>query len=152
MRIISIIEHSSIITTSHFKGLFSSFLHPFFWLYSNKRCKVLACMPVVSVNRLAALPVGAAKRIRYSLIFNAWIIPTVVVVFPVPGPPVIIVILFCKAHLIAFNCISSYWIWMALWTPPMLLFIFCIGFSSLELNICLTRSAVPRSLKKNGGK
>ena len=49
---------------------------------------VLASMPVASLIRLAALPVGAASRTRSPAFFSAAMMPCVVVVLPVPGPPV----------------------------------------------------------------
>ena len=45
-------------------------------------------MPVASDIRLAALPVGAAKMILRPAALKAEMMPRVVVVFPVPGPPV----------------------------------------------------------------
>ena len=49
---------------------------------------VFASMPVASDIRFAALPVGAAKIITHPACLYAEIIPNVVVVLPVPGPPV----------------------------------------------------------------
>ncbi len=57
---------------------------------SRRRCMVFASYPVASVIRLAARPVGAARRISISSSSKYRIIVLMVVVFPVPGPPVII--------------------------------------------------------------
>ena len=57
-------------------------------LNSNKRWMVFACTPVVSVNRFAALPVGAANKTDACRSFRSWMMDPVMVLFPVPGPPV----------------------------------------------------------------
>ena len=49
---------------------------------------VFASMPEASDRRLAARPVGAARRIFAPASRKAVIMPRVVVVLPVPGPPV----------------------------------------------------------------
>ena len=106
--IISIIDASSIIITSPSNGSpspfpkneFSSSLTPI----SNNLCIVFASRPVDSVILLAALPVGAAKRTFIPLFSYISIIHLIIVVFPVPGPPVIISIPFSKAPIIA-----SFW-------------------------------------------
>ena len=68
--------------------------------------------PVDSASFLAALPVGASKAIwleissglrLWILIYNL-VMAFMMVVFPVPGPPVIMEIRFSKAFLIASNC------------------------------------------------
>ena len=62
---------------------------------------VFASIPVASDRRFAARPVGAASRILAPASRNAVIMPSVVVVFPVPGPPVRIRTLCCTADRIA---------------------------------------------------
>ena len=106
--IISIIDASSTIITSPSSGSpsplpkneFSLSLTPI----SNNLCIVFASLPVDSVILLAALPVGAAKRTFIPLFSYISIIHLIIVVFPVPGPPVIISIPFSKAPNIA-----SFW-------------------------------------------
>ncbi len=49
---------------------------------------VLAGLPVTSLMRFAARPVGAASATLSPSSSNSWRIPFRVVVFPVPGPPV----------------------------------------------------------------
>ena len=61
----------------------------FFGLNSRRRWMVFAYRPVVSVIRLAALPVGAASNIRRPFFSRMRMMPFTSVVFPVPGPPVI---------------------------------------------------------------
>ena len=58
---------------------------------------VFASSPVASESLLAALPVGAARSMVAPDFLNAVIIPSVVVVLPVPGPPVRTVILLLTA-------------------------------------------------------
>ena len=86
-------EHSSTINASASNGFSSLRLYPSFGLYSNSRWMVLASMPVASLIRLAALPVGAASKILMPAVFKAAMMPWVVVVLPVPGPPVRIITL-----------------------------------------------------------
>ena len=50
---------------------------------------VLASNPQTSLILFAALPVGAANITLLCSIFIALIIVFIIVVFPVPGPPVI---------------------------------------------------------------
>ena len=52
---------------------------------------VLASLPVDSVMRFAALPVGAHRRTFLFIASNILIIDSIIVVLPVPGPPVITV-------------------------------------------------------------
>ena len=91
----STIDISSMITASASRGL-SSFLSNFSppsresWErpYSSSLWMVLASMPVASVMRFAALPVGAARRHSRPSFLKSFITALMVVVFPVPGPPV----------------------------------------------------------------
>ena len=76
-------------------------------LISNIRWIVIASYPVASVIRFAALPVGAAKRISNPSCSKYWIIPLIVVVLPVPGPPVKTTILSCATAWIASFCFSA---------------------------------------------
>ena len=107
----SIIEASSIIITSHESGFLSfrancclsSLVHS----TSKRRCMVLASLPVSSVIRFAALPVGAASSISRSLFANSLIIALSVVVLPVPGPPVSTSTPLSNASNIARRCSSS---------------------------------------------
>ncbi|EJX03134.1 hypothetical protein EVA_08760 [gut metagenome] len=69
---------------------------------------VLASIPVASLIRLAARPVGAASRIRSPMCFKAAMIPWVVVVLPVPGPPVSTITFERMASSMACSCTSSY--------------------------------------------
>ncbi len=57
---------------------------------SSSLCIVLASLFEVSLILLAALPVGAVKITSFLFFSNTLIIEFIVVVFPVPGPPVII--------------------------------------------------------------
>ena len=107
---ISIIEASSIIITSHSRGDSSPFANtsnvsspvkPI----SKSLCIVFASLWVASVIRFAALPVGAAITTLKLLSSNMSIIQFIMVVFPVPGPPVIISTPCWKAPLIA-----SFWL------------------------------------------
>ena len=64
----------------------------------------MASQPVASLILLAALPVGAARRI---LSFNCWKIlriAVMIVVLPVPGPPVITSIFERAASITASFC------------------------------------------------
>lgn len=83
------------VSLSHFKNL----------------CIVIALKLVASVILLAALPVGASKIASlkspsfvslFICLYNSTI-PFIIVVFPVPGPPVIIFILFSRDVIIAFS-------------------------------------------------
>ncbi len=64
-------------------------------------------MPVVSLMRLAARPVGAASKIFIFLDLNDEIMPFTVVVLPVPGPPVSTITLAARALSIASCCTVS---------------------------------------------
>ena len=65
-------------------------------------------MPVSSLIRFAALPVGAARAISSPSFSNTLIIPLSVVVLPVPGPPVKMSIPLFIAVCIASFCFSAY--------------------------------------------
>ena len=62
---------------------------------------VLASKPVVSPIRLAALPVGAASIISTLSFEKIFKMALMIVVFPVPGPPVMTRTLLSAAHLTA---------------------------------------------------
>ena len=110
-RIASIMDASSIIITSQSSGFFS--LRANFWesssphSTSSKRWIVLASLPVSSVMRFAALPVGAASSIFRFRFSKRFIIAFNVVVLPVPGPPVSTKIPLSKASKIAWRCKAS---------------------------------------------
>ena len=131
MRLISTIDISSMMMTSASRG-FSSFLSkciPMLWAplpdlgapgitgaslpdiptgtSSSIRWMVLASYPVASVIRLAARPVGAARRISIPSISKYRMIVLMVVVLPVPGPPVITSRPLFTASYTAFSCSSS---------------------------------------------
>ena len=74
---------------------------------SNNLWIVCASTPHVSVIRFAALPVGAASRISSLSISKYFIMALIVVVFPVPGPPVITISPLSAANATARFCISS---------------------------------------------
>ena len=103
---VATIDISSTITTSVSNG-FCSFLPNFASSSGSSLCPpdissilwiVFASWPVASVIRFAARPVGAARLTSNPSDSNSWIIALIVVVFPVPGPPVIIdTPLFCVA-------------------------------------------------------
>ena len=98
--LISTIDISSTIIASVSSG-FSSFLSKLVAnelplesscgppLISSNLCIVWASIPQVSLILLAALPVGAASLISSPSIWKYRIMVFIVVVFPVPGPPVI---------------------------------------------------------------
>ena len=89
MRIVSIMEASSMTKASASSGFCSSFLNrPSLGLNSRRRCMVRASRPVASLILRAALPVGAASITLWPM--RSWIamIDLMMVVFPVPGPPV----------------------------------------------------------------
>ena len=99
----SIIKKSvSIILTSTFI-IFSKLLSSTF-VISKSLCRVLAGFLVVSVILFTALPVGAAKIYFLSSSSSRSIIHFIIVVFPVPGPPVIILILEFRHICIASFC------------------------------------------------
>ncbi len=133
---ISTILNSSTIMTSASIGLYSFLPHcnsPSNGLYSSILWIVLAFIEVVSVILLAAFPVGATNSSLVSGFFLkiAFIIPFNVVVFPVPGPPVIISIFSQRLSIIAFFCCSSYFILFSL-------SIFSISF--FTLSVCVFSS------------
>ena len=105
---ISIIEHSSTISTSPSSGFSLFFWYPSGGLHSKRRCIVLASIPVASVMRFAALPVGAARSIFKPCSWYIAIIPFVTVVLPVPGPPVSTRTFDIAACFIASACNLSY--------------------------------------------
>ena len=91
IKVISSMEASSIIIASASSGSLS-FLPklkplPSGW-YSKRRCTVCAGCPLDSARRLAALPVGAASKMRQPAFSSTVIMPLTTVVLPVPGPPV----------------------------------------------------------------
>ena len=90
----STMDISSTITASHFKGFSSSRAKNIFPVAgsmpaSSNLWMVDASSPVTSLNRFAARPVGAARRHRSCILPSNSNIPFNMVVFPVPGPPVI---------------------------------------------------------------
>ena len=105
----SIIDASSIMITSCSRG-FSS-LRPKLSVSSSsdhtnssRRCMVIAGFPDASSMRLAALPVGAASAVSRPAKSNIFTSVFMIVVLPVPGPPVIIVMLFARQASIALCC------------------------------------------------
>ncbi len=118
IRIISIIEHSSTTRTSPSSGFFSFFWYPSGGLQPSRRCIVSAFIPAVSDSRFAALPVGAASSTFRPYARKAAIIPCVVVVFPVPGPPVKTITFADAAIRIAPAWASSYSICTICWIFP----------------------------------
>ena len=103
----SIIEASSTMKESSSSG-FSAFLPNSIsfssseYTYSRSLCIVIASTPEVSVIRLAARPVGAASATEIPISLKIFTMRLIIVVLPVPGPPVIIVILLVRAARIAF--------------------------------------------------
>ena len=82
---------SSTITASASSGSFSVFWKltiPSVQFMPSRRWMVWASIPVSSLIRLAARPVGAASTISSPIFCNRATIPRTVVVLPVPGPPV----------------------------------------------------------------
>ena len=113
MRKISTIDISSIMMTSASIG-FSSFLRKLALLSSSGAPDnssilwiVWASQPVASVIRLAARPVGAARRISIPSPSKYLIIVLIVVVLPVPGPPVMTRSPELIACITASLCLSS---------------------------------------------
>ena len=106
MSLISIMEHSSTIRRSPLIGFNSSRPNVPSVFASKRRWMVSAGVWVTSSSLFAARPVGAVSMTFFPL--NALIIPDTVVVFPVPGPPVRIVILFVMAYSMALFCSLSY--------------------------------------------
>ena len=86
---VSIIDASSMTSRSVSRGCSASRLN---WKLvgssSSSRCTVFASTPVVSLRRLAARPVGAASRTetRFARRIRSRLLTSVV--FPTPGPPV----------------------------------------------------------------
>ena len=74
---------------------------------SSNLCKVFASSPVVSVILFAALPVGAHNTGFIPCFLYNSIIALIIVVFPVPGPPVIIHTLCSFMLSIASLCFSE---------------------------------------------
>ena len=102
----STIETSSRITTSASIGSSSFFINVSSSLsipnpISKSLWIVFASLFEVSLILFAARPVGAAKTTFWSLFSNTLIIVLIVVVFPVPGPAVIITTPFSIASLTA---------------------------------------------------
>ncbi len=91
IKYVSTIEASSMITASASRGL-SRFLSKrlSLKLYPSSLCMVFAFLCVNSASRLAARPVGAARLICFPRALNTALIDLIRVVFPVPGPPVMI--------------------------------------------------------------
>ena len=90
----STMDISSTITASHFNGFSSSLAKNIFPVAgsmpaSSNLWMVEASSPVTSESRFAARPVGAARRQRSCILPKSSKIPFKMVVFPVPGPPVI---------------------------------------------------------------
>ena len=83
---------SSTMTASASSGSFSVFWNVSWWVASfqlmpKSRCTVWASMPVSSLMRLAARPVGAASWMPSPMFKSRATMPRTVVVLPVPGPP-----------------------------------------------------------------
>ena len=68
---------------------------------------VLASSPVASVIRFAALPVGAHNTTFSLCDEKRFKINLIIVVFPVPGPPVIMQTLLSFIHFKASYCLSD---------------------------------------------
>src|SRR5665647_3744316 len=76
-------------------------------LYSSKRWMVFASWPVASLIRFAALPVGAASNNLTPILTKIFRMALTMVVFPVPGPPVMIKTLSVTARLTASICLDA---------------------------------------------
>ena len=152
----STIDISSIIKTSASIGEISVSIVPSLssstFPISNSLCIVFASSPVVSVILFAALPVGAQSTTFLLCALYKSNIHFIIVVFPVPGPPVIMHTLFSFICSIASNCFSDNFIAS---------FVSCLLISSLKffiyftfLNFCSFRSlsAILVSALKNGYK
>jgi len=106
--ITSTIELSSITRRSQSSGFSSSRLKPkAFGSNSSSRWIVLASMPVASVMRLAARPVGAQSRSLTDLAARMRKIEFTMVVLPTPGPPVITMVLDWSAVRMASAWLSA---------------------------------------------
>ena len=84
---------------------------PFLKSKSKALCIVLAFSPVLSLRRLAALPVGASNKHFLFLCLKQLKTHLMIVVLPVPGPPVI-------THtplLTAFVTASIWFLWSLIW-------------------------------------
>ncbi|CCZ95004.1 uncharacterized protein BN495_00271 [Corallococcus sp. CAG:1435] len=100
----STMDSSSTTTTSHGRVLFRLYLNiilPSCDSYPNKRCIVFASRSVLCDSLLAALPVGAQNSNRKPVAVRISAIQRIIVVFPVPGPPVMTVTPFISADLTA---------------------------------------------------
>ncbi|CAO3429353.1 hypothetical protein [Azospirillum doebereinerae] len=94
----STMEVSSRTRRSQSRGISSDRRNPpVFGSNSRRRWIVLASMPVASVIRLAARPVGAASRTLTDFTVRIFRIDFTRVVFPTPGPPVITMTLDANA-------------------------------------------------------
>ena len=108
---ISIMEASSTMIMSPEIGLFlscSKLRYPSScFVYFNNLWIVDAGIPVLSSSLFAALPVGAQRTTLFSIAFAISTTDFMIVVFPVPGPPVITVTLFLKTSSTADFCLTS---------------------------------------------
>ena len=113
MSVMSTIEHSSMISASQ-ASLSSSSLpkttvSPSSDIFApSMRWMVDASMPHSSLMRFAARPVGAARYVSSSS--SSYMASTALsmVVFPVPGPPVMTSMRFFAARAIASRCMGAY--------------------------------------------
>ncbi len=111
IRRISTIDTSSTIIALYSRGdssflLKNSELVSSLKVYSKSLWIVLASLPEVSVILLAALPVGAQRAGSLPISSKTLIRVFMTVVFPVPGPPVIIDTPFSRALTIPSFCFS----------------------------------------------
>ena len=93
MRRQSTIDTSSTITTPYGRGSCSLYLKLTFRptnSSSKRRCIVFASTPVLSESLFAARPVGATSAIVFPICLRMDMTHFIIVVFPVPGPPVMI--------------------------------------------------------------
>ena len=150
INIISTIDISSIIKTSQSSG-FSEFLAKQLptsstpGVISKRRWMVLASNPQTSLILFAALPVGAANITLLCSIFIALIIVFIIVVFPVPGPPVITKAAVWKARLTASLWFSLSSILSSLSTLSIKPSIWLISISNVTPDILISFSATSRS-------
>ncbi len=77
---------------------------PVLGLYSKARWMVLASFSVASLSRFAALPVGADKSTLLPHFSKTSTTAFTMVVFPVPGPPVMTNIFLSRLSLMASFC------------------------------------------------